>query len=80
MIVDSQLNFTSEVGSHSSSTVKIKNTSNHIILLGVKKIDNNIRSSQVSTFCINNDCTDKNIVTGNTIIKINQEKFLMALK
>lgn len=69
-IVDTQLNISSEVGTHSITTIKIQNISNHIILLGVKKIDNNIRSSQVSTFCINNDCTDKNIVMGNTIIKL----------
>ena len=69
-IVDSPLNISAEVGSHSTTTLKIQNTSDHIILLGVKKINNNIRSSQVSRFCINNDCTTKNIVTGNTIIKL----------
>jgi len=73
-IVDSQLNLSSDVGTNTSSTINIKNTSDHIILLGVKKIDNNIRSSQISTFCIYNDCTDKNIVTGNTIIKLKPEE------
>ncbi len=69
-VVDTQLNISSEVGIQSSTTVKIQNISDHTILLGVKKIDNNIRSSQVSTFCINNDCTEKNIVPGNVIIKL----------
>lgn len=69
-IVDSQLNISSEVGTNSTSTIRIQNTSDHTIHLGVKKIENNIRSSQVSKFCINNDCTTKNIVTGNTVIKL----------
>ncbi len=69
-IVDTQLNISSEVGTYSTTTIKIKNTSNHTILLGAKRIENNIRSSQASKFCINNDCTTKNIVTGNTIIKL----------
>jgi type IX secretion system substrate protein len=69
-IVDSQLNLSPEVGSYSYSTIKIQNVSDHIILLGVKRTLNNIRSSQLSKFCINNDCTNKNIVTGNTIIKL----------
>ena len=69
-VVDSQLSVSSEVGTQSTTTVKIQNISDHTILLGVKKIDNNIRSSQVSTFCINNDCTENNIVTGNVIIKL----------
>lgn len=69
-VVDSQLNISSEVGTNSNTTVKIQNTSNHIILLGVKKIESDIRSSQISKFCINNDCTDKSIVSGDTFIKL----------
>lgn len=69
-VVDSQLNISSEVGTNSTSSVRIKNISDHIITLGVKKIENNIRSSQVSKFCINNDCTEKSIVAGNTFVKL----------
>lgn len=69
-IVDSELNMSSEVGTSSKTTIHIKNTSNHIILLGIKKIEDNIRSSQISTFCIYNDCSENNIVSEKLIVKL----------
>ncbi len=69
-IVDSQLNVSSEVGTTATTTLKIQNTSDHIIMLGIEMIDVNIRSSQVSKFCINNDCTLKNIVEKNLNVKL----------
>ena len=60
----------SEVGTSTTTSIQIKNTSSHIILLGVKKLEENIRSSQVSTFCIYNDCNKNNIAPEKIIIKL----------
>ncbi len=69
-IVDSNLNIDSDVGTSVSTVIKVKNISNHIILLGIEKVEENIRSSQVATFCINNDCSEKNIVLQHNIIRL----------
>jgi len=69
-IVDSELNISSEVGTSTTTSIRIQNTSNHIIIISVEKIHENIRSSQVSKFCINNDCSETNIVENQSIIKI----------
>ncbi|MCF6352251.1 MAG: T9SS type A sorting domain-containing protein [Cyclobacteriaceae bacterium] len=69
-IVDSNLHVDSEVGTSTSTTIKVQNISNHTIMLGIEKIEENIRSSQLSAFCINNDCSKKNIVSSNAIIKL----------
>lgn len=69
-VVDSNLNIDAKVGSSSSTVIKFQNTSNHILLIEIEKINENIRSSQTSTFCINNDCSESNIVSGHTIIKL----------
>jgi len=69
-IVDSNLSIDSNVGTSVSTVIKVKNISNHIILLGIEKIEENIRSSQVSTFCIHNDCSENNIVLQHNIIKL----------
>jgi len=69
-VVDSNLAIKSNVGSSASTTINILNSSNHTIIIGVKKIDENIRSSQVSTFCINNDCSETNIVENHSLIKL----------
>jgi hypothetical protein len=68
--VDSNLNISSEVGTTTTTTIRIQNTSNHIINVGVEKIDENIRSSQISKFCINNECSETNIVENQSIIKL----------
>lgn len=69
-LVDTELNVSSEVGTNSTTLIKIQNISNQTILLGVKKFNVNIRSSQESKFCINNDCTLSNIASENNIIKL----------
>ncbi len=69
-IVDSNLHIESVVGSSSSTIIKVQNTSNHIIFLGIKKTEERIRSSQVATFCVNNDCNGNNIVQIHKIIKL----------
>jgi len=69
-IVNSNLYVDSEVGTSTSTTIKVQNISNHTIMLGIEKTEENIRSSQISTLCINNDCSKKNIVSSNTIIKL----------
>lgn len=69
-IVDSNLNIDSDVGTSVSTAIKVKNISNHIILLGIEKVEENIRSSQVATFCINNDCSENNIVLQHNIIRL----------
>ena len=69
-VVESNLTITSEVGSSASTNINVQNSSNHTINLGVEKINENIRSSQVSTFCINNDCSETNIVENHKIIKL----------
>ncbi len=69
-VVNSNLNVDSEVGTSTSTIIKVQNNSNHTIALGIEKIEENIRSSQLSTFCINNECSKKNIVSSNTIIKL----------
>lgn len=69
-VVDSNLNIDAKVGSSSSTVIKFQNTSNHILLIEIEKINENIRSSQTSTFCINNDCSENNIVSDHTIIKL----------
>lgn len=60
-IVDTNLHVVSEVASEVSTPIKIQNTSNQVIHLGIERIETNIRSSQSAKFCINNDCVDKNI-------------------
>lgn len=69
-IVDSNLNIDSNVGTSTSTIIKIQNTSDRIILLGIEKVEQNIRSSQISSFCINNDCSEKNIVPNHKMIKL----------
>lgn len=69
-IVDSKLTIESEVGSQISTNIKVQNVSDHIIVLGIIKSENNIRSSQVSKFCLDNDCTEKDIVSTDVFIKL----------
>ncbi len=69
-IVDSNLSIDSDVGTSVSTVIKVKNISSHIILLGIEKVEENIRSSQVATFCINNDCSENNIVLQHNIIRL----------
>lgn len=69
-VADSNLAIKSEVGTSTSTTINILNSSNHTITVGIEKIDENIRSSQVSTFCINNDCSETNIVENHSLISL----------
>ncbi len=69
-IVDSKLAINSAVGTSTSTVIKVKNTSNHIMIIGIEKVEENIRSSQVATFCLNNDCSETNIVEHHSIIKL----------
>lgn len=62
-IVDTNLHVVSEVGSEVSTPIKIQNTSDHVLHLGVERIESNIRSSQTAIFCINNDCAEKDIAS-----------------
>ena len=69
-IIDTNFNLVSEVGTETSTVIKIKNTSSHIINFGIKKVETNIRSSQFSKFCFNNDCIEKDIALEGEIIKL----------
>ena len=69
-VVDTDLNVVSEVGSETSTVIKIQNTTDHTIILGIKKIENNIRSSQSVKFCINNECINKDIAFENQTVEL----------
>lgn len=60
-IVDTNLNVVSEVGSETTTRIKFQNATDHVMRIGIERIESNIRSSQTSRFCIDNDCVDKDI-------------------
>lgn len=60
-IVDTNLHIVSEVGSETTTPIKIQNTTDQVMRVGIERIESNIRSSQLSSFCVDNDCVDKDI-------------------
>lgn len=69
-IIDTDLHVISEVGSEVSTPIKIQNTTDHVMRIGIERTESNIRSSQSARFCINNDCLEKNIVGDVKFVKL----------
>lgn len=69
-IVDTSDDLTGVVGEQIRSTIKLQNTSSERIEVVASTIKSQIGSSQKSFLCADNDCSEENIVSGDTFIEI----------
>lgn len=69
-VVDTESNVTGKIGTDLKSIVKIQNTSDKPVRLRILKLDNKIKSGQLSYFCLGNECVDgiTNEITTEIII------------
>lgn len=61
---------TGQIGTTLTTPIKIQNNSDHLMVIGYAVAEQNLRSSQSATFCINNDCKTKGIAQATRLVKL----------